>query len=148
MASDVKAPMVNEEQLLYARILETGVYVGLLLLVVTFGLYVFGLVEPAVPLADLPQYWTMNVHDYLNATNLEHLHHEHLITGWSWVTMLGKGDYLNFTGIALLSGVTVACYVGVIPTLLRKRDFVYAVLAVLESLILVLAASGLLNVGH
>jgi hypothetical protein len=148
MASDVKAPPVSDEQLLYAKILETGVYLGLLVLVVTFALYVFGLIEPAVPLADLPRYWVLNVHDYLNAVNVEHLHHDHLITGWSWITMLGKSDYLNFSGIALLSGVTVACYVGIVPTLIRKRDFVYAALAVLESLILALAASGLLGVGH
>jgi hypothetical protein len=124
MQKDVKTPVVNDEQLLYARILETGVYLGLALLVVTFALYVFGIVKPAVPLDDLPTYWTMNVHDYLNTINAEHLHRAHLVTGWSWVAVL------------------------IIPTLLRKRDFAYAVFAVLESLILALAASGVLSVGH
>jgi hypothetical protein len=148
MQKDVKTPVVNDEQLLYARILETGVYLGLALLVVTFALYVFGIVKPAVPLEDLPTYWTMNVHDYLNTINAEHLHRAHLVTGWSWVAVLNKGDYLNFSGIVLLCVVTVVCYVGIIPTLLRKRDFTYAVFAVLESLILALAASGVLSVGH
>ncbi len=148
MSEDVKAPVVKDEQLLYARILETGVYIGLTILVVTFALYVFGVVEPAVPLEDLPTYWSMNVHDYLSTINAEHLHRAHLVTGWSWIAVLNKGDYLNFSGIVLLSGVTVACYVGIVPTLLRKRDFVYAAFAVVESLILALAASGVLNVGH
>jgi hypothetical protein len=148
MPEDVKTPAAKDEQLLYARILEAGVYLGLTLLVVTFALYVFGVVEPAVPLRQLPSYWGLSVHDYLNTINAEHLHHAHLITGWSWVSVLDRGDYLNFTGIALLSGVTVACYLGIVPTLLRKRDFTYAVFALLESAILALAASGVLSVGH
>jgi hypothetical protein len=148
MAETLKAPVVQDEQVLYARILETGVYIGLTMLLVTFALYVFGVLEPAVPLRDLPTYWSMNVHDYLSTVNAEHLHRAGPVTGWGWVFVLDKGDYLNFTGIALLSGVTVACYLGIVPMLLRKRDFAYAAIAVLESAILALAASGVLNVGH
>lgn len=138
----------DNEQLLYASILEVGVYLGLVVLLVTFALYASGAVAPSVPLQELPTYWQLSVHEYLEAVNAEHLHHDHLITGWTWVTMVGKGDYLNFVGIALLAGVTVVCFLGIIPTLLRKHDRIYATMAVLEVLVLTLAASGVLAVGH
>jgi hypothetical protein len=145
---DLECPGADEEQLLYAKILQTGMYIGLALLLVTFLLYTSGIVAPAVPVEALPDYWTMNVHDYLDATNRDHLHHEHPIDGWAWLTVLGKGDYLNFLGIALLSAVTIVCFLGIVPTLARKKDKAYVVMALLEVAILTLAASGILAVGH
>jgi hypothetical protein len=62
--------------------------------------------------------------------------------------MLGKGDFLNFVGIAILAGVTIICYLAIVPTLLRKKDTAYLLMAIAEVLILSLAASGILAVGH
>jgi hypothetical protein len=147
-SSDFECPSADEEQLLYAKILQIGMYIGLALLLLTFALYASGIVEPAIPVEQLPDYWTMSVHDYLEATNHDHVHREQPVTGWSWLSVLGKGDYLNFLGIALLSAVTIVCYAGIVPTLIRKKDRVYATLALLEIAILTLAASGILSVGH
>jgi hypothetical protein len=141
-------PPVSQEQLLYARILAAGMYTGLAVLLLTFALYLTGVLEPAVPIDRLPEYWTMGVSEYLNAVNGQYLHHEHVLTGWAWVTVLNRGDYLNFVGIVLLSVVTIACFLGITPTLLGKRDYAYAVMAVLETVILTLAASGILTAGH
>ena len=145
---ETDCPSADEEQLLYANILQVGMFIGLALLLVTFALYTSGVIAPAVPIEQLPDYWTMNVHDYLEATNKDHLHQEHPITGWSWLWLLGKGDYLNFLGIVVLSSVTIVCFLGIVPTLLRKKDKVYAAMALLEAAILTLAASGILGVGH
>lgn len=128
-----------EEQLAYARLLDLGMRLGLLLVLVTSALYLLGLVAPHVPLADLPRYWSLPVGEYLAATGIQ--------PGWAWVTMLHKGDFLNFVGIAFLSGITIACYVAVSPIFLRKKDTVYAWLSILEVLVLGLAASGVLTVG-
>ena len=148
MNGDTDCPQGDEEQLLYARILEAGMYVGLALLFVTYALYLLGIVAPGIPVAELPRYWGMNVHDYLEAVNADHLHQEHVVTGWSWLSVLGHGDYLNYLGIALLSAVTIVCFLGIVPTLIRKRDKAYAAMALLEAAILTLAASGLLAAGH
>ncbi len=145
---EFECPAADEEQLLYANILQVGMYIGLTLLLVTFALYASGIVAPAVPVERLPEYWTLDVHEYLEATNRDHLHHEHPISGWSWLQVLDKGDYLNFIGIALLSGVTIVCFLGIVPTLIRKQDRAYVVMALLEVVILTLAASGILAVGH
>jgi hypothetical protein len=138
----------NEEQLLYAKILARGMYFGLALLMVTFALYATGLVTPGVPIEELSKYWTLSVHDYLEAVNHEHLHTDHLITGWAWVGVLRFGDYLNFIGIAVLAAVTIVCYLGILPMLFRKRDWTYTAIAALEVIILALAASGLVSAGH
>jgi hypothetical protein len=67
--------------------------------------------------------------------------------GWGWIHMLGKGDVLNFVGIAFLSGVSIVCYAVVAPMFFRNGDKIYGWLAAVEVLVLVLAASGLLKAG-
>lgn len=130
----------SPEQIRYASILEKGMYIGLLILFITFAIYGFRILKPYIPLSKISGYWNMNVHEYL--------HHAHIKTGWSWIGMLKYGDFLNFIGIAILAGVTIICYLSIVPILLKNRDIVYAVLALLEVLILGLAASGILAVGH
>ena len=130
---------VTEEQIAYAKILDVGMKLGLLLLVISFALYVFGVLTPHIPLEDLPKCWKLPVKEYLHQTNIHH--------GWSWLHMLNKGDFLNFVGIAFLSGVSILCYLSIIPTLFRKKDTIYAFLAIAEVLVLTLAASGILKGG-
>ncbi|MDH4232375.1 MAG: hypothetical protein OEW04_10160 [Nitrospirota bacterium] len=129
----------TEEQLAYAKLLDLGMKVGLLMLVITFIIYLFGIFSPYIPVDELPKYWTMSVKDYLKATDIH--------PGWTWLGMVGKGDFLNFIPIAFLAGVTILCYIRIIPILFRKKDTVYAFLAIIEVLVLVLAASGVLKAG-
>jgi hypothetical protein len=136
MGKGIKA---TEEQAAYAKLLDLGMKSGLLVLIVTFFIYATGILAPHVPVSDLPRYWAMPVKDYLEAT--------HIHPGWSWLLMIGKGDFLNFIGIAFLAGVTIPCYMRIIPVLFRKKDSVYGIIAVLEVLVLVLAASGILRAG-
>lgn len=130
----------SPEQLLYAKILEKGMYSGLLILFITFGLYTFGILDPYIPLDKISEYWSYNVNDYLK--------HAEIKPGWAWLGMLKYGDFVNFIGIAILAGVTILCYAAIVPTLLKSNDKVYAIMAVIEVIILSAAASGLLAVGH
>jgi hypothetical protein len=127
-------------QLRYALVLEKGMYLGLLCLFVTYALYVFGIVEANIPREQIPELWTKSVHEYLHDTDID--------AGWSWVTMLRYSDFLNFIGIAILAGVSIVCYLAILPMLLEKKDYVYAVLALLEVIVLAVAASGIIAVGH
>ena len=129
----------SEEQLIYANILGYGMWLGLAVLVVTFVLYVTGILPPVIPINDLPTYWGMKAKDYL--------HTAHLPQGWGWVKLAGHGDFVNFIGIVMLAGLTVVCYLAIIPTLIKKKDTPYLVIAVVEILILALAASGVLTAG-
>ena len=138
----------TEEQLLYATILEKGMLVGLVLMFITFALYVFRIMPAAVPLHEVAGYWSQPVHEYLVQINNNFLHWDHLPTGWSWLKLIGKGDFLNFVPIAILSGVTIICYLAIVPGLFKRGDKAYAIMAIAEAAILTLAASGLLAVGH
>jgi len=133
------------EQMAYARLLDKGMKIGLLMLIVTFSLYLLaaaspiGLLEIHVPVKDLPHYWSMPVHEYLKSANIQ--------PGWTWLTMLDHVDFLNFIGIAFLAGITVLCYIRIVPIIYRQKDYVYMVIAVCEILVLTLAASGVLHMG-
>lgn len=138
----------SEEQMLYAAWLEKGMLLGLALIVISFGLYVFGIIEPVIPLDELPKYWGLSVKEYLAAVNSNFLHMDHAPTGWAWMTLIGKGDYMNFLPIAILSGITILCYAVIVPVFKRKGDKAYMIMSIAEVVILTLAASGILAVGH
>ena len=129
----------TEEQIAYARLLDKGMKVGLLSIIVTFIIYMSGILPPHIAINDLPKYWGMSVKQYLKAT--------HIHTGWSWLGMLGNGDFLNLIGIAFLAGLTIICFLRIIPILFGKKNFAYGIIAIIEVLVLVLAASGILKAG-
>ncbi len=148
MTESGTSPGITEEQRIYANVLSAGMYSGLAILLLTFLVYITGLVEPAVPIHDLPEYWSLPVGEYLEAINHDYLHRDQHLTGWWWLSALGKGDYLNFVGIAILAGITILCFAVILPTLIRNGDRVYAAIAILEIGVLLAAASGLLTTGH
>ncbi len=133
------ASNATEEQILYANILNKGMLIGLLGLVVTFIIYASGMLSPKIPLAEVQNYWVMSVGDYLKNSGIH--------AGWAWLGNLGYGDMLNFLPIAFLSLLTIICYLAIIPGLLRKKDIPYVVLALIEVIVLVVAASGILGSG-
>jgi len=112
---------------------------GLFLLIITFFVYLSGVLPSYVPIDDLPKYWGMRVHEFNVVL--------HAPTGWGWAAQVGKGDYLNFVGIAILSGLTIVCYMVILPILIRKKDKAFIAIAIAEILVLSLAASGLLKSG-
>ena len=124
--------MVPREQQIYARWLEAGTRVGLGLLVGTFAIYALALLEPLVSHQRLAELWTIPVDRYIAAAGAP--------TGWNWLRYLGKGDYLNFVGIAVLALVTVACYARLIAALLRDGARLQAMLAALQIAVLLAAA--------
>jgi hypothetical protein len=133
------ANQATEEQILYANILNKGMLVGLLGLVITFIIYGAGILEPKIPLEEVQNYWVMPVSDYLAQTGIQ--------AGWAWLGNLGSGDMLNFLPIAFLSLLTIICYAAILPGLMRKKDTAYVVLVIVEIVVLVVAASGILGSG-
>lgn len=133
-------PYATDEQVAYAKVLQAGMIFGFVVLVVAFGLYVFGVLEPFVPHDQLPNYWKLPAKEYLHATGAP--------TGWGWASLVNRGDYSTFIGIAILSLVTIVCYLRIIPMFHRNGDKPYLVISILEVVVLALAASGLLVAGH
>ena len=138
----------SEETNLYANVLEKGMYLGLVLMFCTFFLYIFGLLEPVIPLSRIDLYWNQPVHDYLVQVNREFLGWEELPLSWSWVKLIEYGDFLNFLPVALLSGVTILCYLVIVPGMFQRKDYWMAIIALAETMILSFAASGVLTIAH
>lgn len=131
--------LATDEQLAYAKLLNVGMKIGLLVIVVTFAVYVFGIATPNVPLDEVSNYWELSAEEYVTATGGH--------GGWGWVNDLDKADYLNFVGIAFLASVTIFCYARIVPILVKQKDLVYTIFVLLEIAVLVVAASGLLKSG-
>jgi hypothetical protein len=134
-----KSLQARPEQVLYASILEKVMYLGLLALLITFAIYMLGIIKPYVPVTEISNFWTLNVSDYLEQARAPH--------GWGWVGMIGYADFLNFVPIAVLAGVTILCFLAIVPLLWKQNDRIYAVFSLLEALILAVAASGILGAG-
>ena len=124
----------------YAELLDFGMKAGLVGMIVCFLLYVSGIVPPHVPLEDMPRYWSMPVNEYLAAAKVP--------TGWGWLQLAGKGDYLNFLPVAFLSTITIACYLRILPMLSAKGERIFSAIIIAEVAVLLLAVSGYLAGGH
>lgn len=133
------ASKATEEQVLYAKVLNYGMLIGLIGIVITYAIYGLGIMQPQVPMDDLQTYWKGPVKDYLAQSGVH--------AGWGWLRNIKYGDMLNFVPIAFLSGLTMVCYLAILPGLLRKKDTAYAIIAVLEIVVLGLAASGIFGSG-
>ena len=128
------------EQTVYARWLEWGTRVGLWLLIAAFAAYAFGVLEPHVELSRLPALWGLPAERYQAMAGAP--------AGWGWLGFLDKGDHLNLLAVALLSMITVVCYLRILPLHLRRGERLLAAMILAQILVLLAAASGALAGGH
>jgi len=130
----------SDEQVVYSNILFYGAWTAIVLMMVTYAIYVSGIATPHVPPKEVPNLWTLPVSEYLHEAEIPH--------GWGWTGMLRKGDFLNFTGMVLLAGMTIICFAAaLIPAYFKKKDWIYLGLVVFECIVLIVAASGVLGAG-
>jgi len=131
-------PGADQER--YARLLAIGNNTGLAMLVVLFGIYMLGLVDPHVPHERLPEIWHLPSSDFLELARLE--------AGWGWTARLRHADILTLLGIVTLAFCSVPCLLAVMPLYWRARQRMLFAICGLEVAVITMAASGLLSVGH
>ena len=136
LKKDIKA---SPAQLRYADTLFYGALLGFVVMLITYALYIFGVLTPQIPLEEMPRLWSQSAAAYRAAGNIPQ--------GWGWLALVGKGDMCNFIGIAFLAALTIVCFVQLAIGLLRQKQWIMAVIAILEVLVLSLAASGVLVAG-
>ncbi|MBF0286740.1 MAG: hypothetical protein HQM14_02905 [SAR324 cluster bacterium] len=124
----------------YAMLLKRISNLGLVLLFLTFGLYIFGVLEPLIPLEKLPQYWNLPLNEYIEQSGAP--------IGWGWLNHLGNGDYLSFIGLILLAAVDGICYVFLFIFFTKKKKRLYMALVSVELFLILLSASNLMQFGH
>jgi len=135
--TQAREPSPPAEQRIYARWLAACAWFSLVLLAATFFVYVAGIVAPAVPVADLPRYWSLSAAQYAAATGAP-------TGGWHWIRLVDRSDIMNLVGIACIAMVTPVCFLRLLLEFVARREHAYAAIAALELAVLVVAASGIL----
>ncbi|UCD79974.1 MAG: hypothetical protein JSW26_00645 [Desulfobacterales bacterium] len=129
----------TREQIIYANLLIIGVWLGIIILVTTYAIYLTGILPSHIDISAIPKVWGKGVNEFLEITHSPH--------GWGWVPLLAKGDFLNYIGFALLALMTIACYLVLVRGYIRQKNWIFTVIAVLEIVVLSVAASGILGGG-
>lgn len=129
----------SPEQIAYANLLFYVAWGAILLMTITYFLYVTQLITPYIPIQDIPKYWSLPANEFAKHTGNP--------AGWGWFPLLGKGDFLNFAGISLLGTLTIIGFLTLVPAYIKKKDWSYLTITILEIVILILAASGILGSG-
>lgn len=137
---DTPSKYASPEELRYAKVLDVSVKVGLGLLILSFAAYLSGILPPHIPFDQLPKYWGLPVKEFVKATNTP--------TGWGWLSLIDKGDMVNLVAIAFMAGVSAICSVAVLPIFARQGEKAHLIIAALQILVLVLAASNILTAGR
>jgi hypothetical protein len=123
---------VSDEQEVYARWLAWGTRIALLVLIASFLVYALALRDPLLPPQELAKLWAFPVNHYIAASGAP--------TGWGWLQLLHKSDYLIFLAVAMLGLVTVVCYARIIPLLFQQGERWRAVIGIAQTIVLLAAA--------
>ena len=119
----------------YAMTLRLMVPAAFSLVALAFLMYVTGVLEPLVPLAEVPDLWKLGAGEVLEKAGLA--------PGWGWATQWRMADTLCLLCLAVLAAATpVACF-AVAVQYARRREWWLAATAAVQALILGLAMSGL-----
>jgi len=140
MDKEKKSFGIDKVQLVYAQVLETVSHVGIAFLVGGYFVYVLQLLPLSVPIDAIAANW------HLKASEMQQK--LHTPSGWSFLkstAALLKGDVVSYLSIFYLAMATIACLAFATITFYREKNYVYTALAVLQVVVLLVAASGLIH---
>ncbi len=126
-------------QLSYATLLVWLVRVGLVVMSVFFLLYATGWVPAAIPIGEVPAYWAMDASSYARTVGVP--------TGWHWIHFLDDGSVLAFLGTILFPIASTIAAFAAAALFARNRVTVYSLIALAETVVLVIAATGIIAGG-
>ena len=129
----------SDAQLVLARLYQGVSIIGLTLIAATFAMYVSGLLETSVPAEEVTAYWHLDAVSYAEETGTP--------VGWDFIEAFFRGDSLSFFSLIFMGSAVVICLAIMAVTFLRKRKLAYALIALLQTIVLVTAASGIVS-GH
>ena len=118
----------------FARVELWGVRLGIFAMIVTFALYLTGLVRPMIAPSRLTGLIGNGVTAYVRDNQVP--------TGWDWLSHLGRGDMLSLASLVFMVGVIVTAYLALIPVLIRQRNHIYLGLVIAQLGVFLLAAIG------
>ncbi len=125
------------EQMAYGALLEKLVNVSMIVLFISFVLYVGGFLAPLIPIEQLSTVWNLPLEEFLAQTDAP--------TGWQWVNHIHTGDYLSFAGIAFLVAITGICYLVLLIGFAKDGHKIYLFITSAEIGLIILAAANVMG---
>jgi hypothetical protein len=123
-------------QLAYAAVLKVLTAAGSVMLVAGFALYAGGLLPGGISAQTTASLWHLRARDFVSATG-------GYASAWTWLNMLDRGEAFSFASLVYLAGVSMAAFAVACVVFLRRRNRLYALLCLLQIVVLVLAAAGI-----
>jgi hypothetical protein len=137
-AMDNQSLKPTKEQIIYANLLLMGMVAGIIIMIITYTIYVTGLLPSHVDMQLISANWGKGIHEYLEIT--------HSPQGWGGSACWERG-FLNYIGFTLLGTLTIICYLVLVRGYYREKNWIFTAISVLEIFVLSLAASGILGSG-
>ena len=126
----------SENQLLLARLYRFVALVGLTLIALGFVVYVSGMAPSIVPAGEVSQYWHLSAEEYVSETGLPY--------GWDILKVLNRGESLSLATLVLMPVSIILCLLIMAVAFGKEKNWVYLTVVLLQSAVLVLAASGVI----
>jgi len=123
----------------YARVLLWVAAAGQIALFAGYVVYLTGLLPPRVPPQRIAQEWHLSAPEFTRKLELQ--------SGWSWVRHIGSGDVVSYATVVFLALGTNICLLVAAASYIREKNRKYAVIVMLQIVVLLIAASGLVTAG-
>lgn len=122
----------NPVEQAFARWTWAGARLAFLWVTVAFALYISGVLPARLPITEVERLFHLPAAEFTAQTGSPR--------GWAWLGDLRMGDALSLAGLVFSSAVMVLAYLATLWVLVRRRDWLYALLAALQVAIFVYAA--------
>ncbi|MBN1279951.1 MAG: DUF1634 domain-containing protein [Chlorobium sp.] len=139
-STESNKPEIDRVQLVYASVLDVVSTAGMAMIAAGFLAYVLQLLPLTVSIEDIASHWHLRSGEMNSILSVP--------SGWSWVRDPLHGDVLSFVSIVFLSMAAMICLITVIPVFLSEKNRAYALIAILQVLVLAAAVAGLASGGN
>lgn len=116
----------------YSRIMGLGIRISLLLLIVSYVVYLAGWMPNRIDAANLPQYWSLPAQQYVQQGDMPE--------GWQWAGQLDHGDVATILPIIIMASLSIICGLSILPIYLRRRDYGMVIIVLLQMVVMLVAA--------
>ena len=127
----------SETQLILAGLYRYIAIVGFVIIAAAFILYVSGLLPGNVPVEEVKSYWHLDAGGYAAETGTPF--------GWDILKSLFRGESLSLGSLVFMAVAVIVGLIIMIAAFMKKGDRVFALVALLQTIVLVLAASGVVS---
>ncbi len=129
----------SDNQLLLATLYRFVTLIGFTFIAAGFVLYVSGVLPARIPVDEVSSYWHLSAQEYAAQTGTPY--------GWDLIREIATGDMISLASLVLMALAVIVCLVIMVFAFLKSRNLIFAAAAVVQTVVLVLAASGVVS-GH